>query len=722
MRLIHRPPRRTLPGWRWGGGAWVLCVALLAALCAGGCHDPNRAARLSTQLSAAGDTGAPDATARLAAAQALVDGGLASSAALEKLEAIAADPADPVLAAKAGDAATTIRAAMHALATAATPEAEAAAAQPFIDAGAGAVPAVVLVFTDPNPAARGRALRTLSAMGYDARSAVATVRAGLSTTARRSGLQQLEPGDQEILDAVASITRWAWLFELFGSLINGITLGAIYALIAVGYTMVYGIIKLINFAHGEVFMLGTFVGLIALNQWGMGAAGLLVALPFAMVACLIIGAMLDWTAYLPLRRNKRLPDIASTAGIIVMALIGLAYFITWQGQDTTSATYWFLFSLLLLVPAVLFTIALLERFGVMGPPRRMFEADRLSALITAIGMSLMLQTLAVMVWGPDYHTFKDGSLPESLNFTFLGVQGKESVTWVAAVVLMVGLHTLVTYTKIGKAMVTFMIGSAMAAVAGILYAVKVGGNISFRMGYYPGVIAFAAAVLGGIGNIRGAMLGGLILGLTQGLCQSYISSAYDFAFAFGAMIAVILWGAAHRIHERPHPRHRHPPRAAPHGRAVAGVLRRARGRARRRAARVRLRRQLHQHRAVRHDLRDPGARTQRGRGLHGAAGPGLRLLHRGGRRRRRVLSVAHGHPHHPHPRGAGRRPRLGDRDPVLQTGGGHRRERLPRPRPLAHQAHDTARRPGRRRRRLRRRARRDRGRRGGDPAAGDHGR
>jgi branched-chain amino acid transport system permease protein len=353
--------------------------------------------------------------------------------------------------------------------------------------------------------------------------------------------------------------------EFLGYLVNGITLGAIYALIAVGYTMVYGIIKLINFAHGEVFMFGTFFGLVLVNEHGLNLG---FAIALAMVGCVVVGALLDWNAYLPLRRNKRLPDVISTAGIVGMGAVALTYFLTQKshaGTPVGTAVMVLLFS----VPAVLFVMALLETLGILGPPRRMFESDRLSALITAIGMSLMLQTLAMLIYGPDFHSFSDENLPGWLNDRVLGmpVQGKEVAVWVAALALMALLHFIVHYTRVGKAMracsqdkqtaalmginvnriimLTFVIGSAMAAVAGILYAVKVGGNISFRMGYYPGVIAFAAAVLGGIGNIQGAMIGGMLLGLTQGLCSGYISSEYDFAFAFGAMVLMILvrpWG------------------------------------------------------------------------------------------------------------------------------------------------------------------------------------
>ncbi len=281
--------------------------------------------------------------------------------------------------------------------------------------------------------------------------------------------------------------------QLAQHLLNALTLGAIYALIAVGYTMVYGIIKLINFAHGEVYMAGAMFAWFFVTQWGVH---LLLALPMAMVCCALLGAALDFIAYRPLRNSTRL-----------------------------------------------------------------------AALITAIGMSLILQTVAQLVFGARPKSFPSDVVPAFFGnelFTVFGssVAGKDVAIWVAALVSMVGLDLLVRKTTVGRAMracsldqktaalmgvnvnrvivYTFMIGSALAAVAGVLYALKVGGNIEPRMGYYPGLIAFAAAVLGGIGNIRGAMLGGMLIGATQALGAGYLSAAYDFAYAFLVMILVIL--------------------------------------------------------------------------------------------------------------------------------------------------------------------------------------
>lgn len=357
--------------------------------------------------------------------------------------------------------------------------------------------------------------------------------------------------------------------EFLGFLVNGVTLGAIYALIAVGYTLVYGILKLINFAHGEIFMFGTFFGLVLVNEYGLPLS---FAVALSAVGCVVLGALLDWNAYLPLRRTQRLPDILSVAGLLALGAAAVTYFlVVWTRQQGHTPLGRAVALGLAALPLLLFLLALLETFGLLGPPRRSFSSDRLSALITAIGMSLVLQTTAMLVWGPEYRSFEAARLPAWLDRTFaldlpggarVQVLGKEIAVWAAALGLMALLELLVHRTRVGRAMracaqdkdtaalmgvnvnriilFTFVVGSAMAAVAGILYAVKVGGNVYFRMGYYPGVIAFAAAVLGGIGNIRGALAGGLLLGLVQGLCSGYLSSDYDFAFAFGAMVLMIL--------------------------------------------------------------------------------------------------------------------------------------------------------------------------------------
>ena len=362
-----------------------------------------------------------------------------------------------------------------------------------------------------------------------------------------------------------------------GNTINALTLGSLYAMIAVGYTMVYGIIKLINFAHGEVFMFGAYIGLMIIVAVGSSTSGavlwlLPVAILLAMLACAMMGTILDWAAYLPLRQNHLLPDVLSVLGLVGSAVFAILYFTRSNGGTDPAPVI-----LIALATTVflLFVASTATLMGGFGPPARTFESSRLSALITAIGMSLSLQTIAQLIWTANPQAIPDRSLPAFFNETVIsitpdaGVQGKQLVIWITAAVLTSILTYLVSATKIGKAMracaidkqtaslmgvnvnhviaFTFVVGSAMAAVAGILQTVKVGGNLTPRFGYYPGVIAFAAAVLGGIGNIRGAMLGGLLLGFTQSFAEGAggKGSEYSFAFAFGLMVIVIIfrpWG------------------------------------------------------------------------------------------------------------------------------------------------------------------------------------
>lgn len=281
--------------------------------------------------------------------------------------------------------------------------------------------------------------------------------------------------------------------QFLEQIMNGLVLGGIYALIAVGYTMVYGIIQLINFAHGEIFMFGayfafTLVTLLNVPFW--------LALPISMVLCAAMGILMDVIAYRPLR-----------------------------------------------------------------------NASRLSALITAIGMSIGLQNLAQLIWKADQRSFPDTSLPDFfLSKNAISLPGGAALPFrdlfiiALALVLMVGLNRLIHLTKIGKAMracaqnkvaanlmgiktnkviaITFAIGSALGAVAGVMVGLR--EVVEPMMGYYKGVAAFAAAVLGGIGNITGAMLGGLLIGLAEALGAGYINSSYRLAIAYIIMIIVIL--------------------------------------------------------------------------------------------------------------------------------------------------------------------------------------
>ncbi|NVN99948.1 MAG: branched-chain amino acid ABC transporter permease [Geobacteraceae bacterium] len=275
---------------------------------------------------------------------------------------------------------------------------------------------------------------------------------------------------------------------LLQQLINGVALGSVYALIALGYTMVYGIITLINFAHGEIFMVGAFVGLLAVSKYNVNV---FVAMAVAMVASMIIGVVIELIAYRPLRKSSRL-----------------------------------------------------------------------SALISAIGVSIFLSSLALMVFGADAKAFPSTAFPvrqikigeaeiSSLQLLIIGISA----------LLMLGLEFIVKKTKIGKAMratsedyntaalmginvnrvisFTFALGSALAAAGGVLVGVLFNA-VSFNMGLMAGLKAFAAAVLGGIGSIPGAMLGGLMLGITEVLGVAAGFSSYRDAIAFAILVLVLL--------------------------------------------------------------------------------------------------------------------------------------------------------------------------------------
>jgi branched-chain amino acid transport system permease protein len=283
--------------------------------------------------------------------------------------------------------------------------------------------------------------------------------------------------------------------EFLQQLVNGITWGSVYALIALGYTMVYGILKLINFAHGDIYMLGAFFGLYASRWLHAGESPTpfkaLLVLLISMLLCALIGMVIERLAYKPVRRSPRL-----------------------------------------------------------------------SALITAIGVSLLLENGGVLVFGASPRFFPQ--VVEQRNIPLLpGVvlSNQQFIVIVVSFLLMVALRWLVSRTKVGKAMqavshnhmaaalmgisvdriitFTFMIGSALAAAAGVLVALQ-SPKIEPYMGILPGLKAFVAAVLGGIGNIPGAVVGGLIMGIAEVLVTGYLSPTYRDAIAFVLLIFILL--------------------------------------------------------------------------------------------------------------------------------------------------------------------------------------
>ena len=283
-------------------------------------------------------------------------------------------------------------------------------------------------------------------------------------------------------------------------IINGLVLGSVYALVALGYTMVYGIINLINFAHGEVLM---------------------------------VGALTSWTVVTELRGT--MPDtlllvVSLIAAIVVCAMLN-------------------------------FTI---EKIAY----RPLRNAPRLAPLITAMGMSLLLQTLAMIIWKPNYKPYPILLPSEPFNVFGAVINTTQILILVVTAVTLGGLMYLVNKTKLGRAMrataenprvaglmgvkpdmvisATFVIGAALAALAGVMYAANY-GSVQHTMGFLPGLKAFTAAVFGGIGNLPGAMVGGVLLGLIESLGAGYIGvltggvlgSHYQDIFAFIVLILVL---------------------------------------------------------------------------------------------------------------------------------------------------------------------------------------
>ncbi len=284
-------------------------------------------------------------------------------------------------------------------------------------------------------------------------------------------------------------------------LINGLVLGSMYALVALGYTMVYGIINLINFAHGEVLMVGalvswTVVTSLASTGWP-GWVILLLALLAAMVVCALLNLVIEKLAYRPLR-----------------------------------------------------------------------NAPRLAPLITAMGMSLLLQTLAMIIWKPDYKPFPILLPDDPIEFMGATTNLVQVLILVVTALTLAGLMALIHGTKLGRAMrataenprvaqlmgvqpdrvisATFVIGAALAALAGVMWAANY-GSVQHTMGFLPGIKAFTAAVFGGIGNLPGAMVGGVLLGIIESMGAGYIGdltggvlgSNYQDIFAFAVLILVL---------------------------------------------------------------------------------------------------------------------------------------------------------------------------------------
>jgi branched-chain amino acid transport system permease protein len=343
----------------------------------------------------------------------------------------------------------------------------------------------------------------------------------------------------------------AHLQTFLQQLLNGVVWGSIYALIALGYTMVYGILRLINFAHGDVYMFGAFMGYYAARMFHVvehpGVLGTLLVFAFSMAISGLLGFLIERGAYRELRKGSRVVAYMIVGAAILAALNGAALHL--QG-----AAAW------LLLGGGFALGGLVGHFAERNQ-RHTPSTSRLTALITAIGVSLLLENGGLLVFGADPKFFPEILPTRDLNLGGIRVSSSLLIVLAVAVVLMFLLRFVVLHTRVGKAMravsfnrdaaslmgvptdtiisLTFVGGSMLAAAAGILVGMA-NPKIDPLMGIMPGLKAFVAAVLGGIGNIPGAVLGGLLMGITETLVVAYVSSTYRDAIAFALLIVILL--------------------------------------------------------------------------------------------------------------------------------------------------------------------------------------
>lgn len=284
--------------------------------------------------------------------------------------------------------------------------------------------------------------------------------------------------------------------QFFQQIINGLTIGGIYALVALGYTMVYGVLKLINFAHGDLFTIGAYLGMTLFVSFGLagslpvyGAIVLVALMVMGLVA--LLGGLLERTAYRPLR-----------------------------------------------------------------------SASRLSAVVSAVGASIFFQNAILLLWGGNYYVYPESVRPTTIiNLFGMGVPAIRFILIGASVLLMLILYWFIHRTKTGTAIraaaidqgaaklmginvnriiaLVFLIGPGLGGVAGLMVGLAY-GQIDYSMGFSYGLKAFTAAILGGIGNIPGAMIGGLILGLVETLGAAYLTIAWKDAISFFVLILILI--------------------------------------------------------------------------------------------------------------------------------------------------------------------------------------
>src|SRR5271169_1627615 len=283
-------------------------------------------------------------------------------------------------------------------------------------------------------------------------------------------------------------------------LVNGITTGALYSLVALGFSMVYGVLKLLNFAHGDLYMVGAYIGFFVIQFFG-GAAHVSIPVPLLLVIMFVLAAGL-------------------------VGGLGVA----------------------------------IERFAY----RPLRNAPRIAPLITAIGISFFLESSALLLFGAQYRVYNTSefiSLSSGIQIGSVTIDSVQILVLVLGLLLMAGLRLLVNRTKLGKQMravaadreaaemlginanftitATFLLGSALAGIAGVMGGLLF-NTVTSTIGFIVGLKAFTAAVVGGIGSIPGAMLGGLVIGVAESMVTGYISSTYTNLIVFGLLIVVML--------------------------------------------------------------------------------------------------------------------------------------------------------------------------------------
>ncbi|HJY61593.1 MAG TPA: branched-chain amino acid ABC transporter permease [Streptosporangiaceae bacterium] len=286
----------------------------------------------------------------------------------------------------------------------------------------------------------------------------------------------------------------------FQELVNGITTGALYALVALGFSMVYGVLKLLNFAHGDLYMIGAYIGFFVIQIFG-GPTSLSIAVPLLLLIMFVVAAGL-------------------------VGGLGVA----------------------------------IERFAY----RPLRDAPRIAPLITAIGVSFFLESSALLLFGAQYRVYNTAefiSLSSGIRIGSVTIDSVQILVLVMGLVLMMGLRMLVNRTRLGKQMravaadreaaemlginvnfvitATFLLGSALAGIAGVMGGLLF-NTVTSTIGFIVGLKAFTAAVVGGIGSIPGAMLGGLVIGVAESMVTGYISSTYTNLIVFGLLIVVML--------------------------------------------------------------------------------------------------------------------------------------------------------------------------------------